>query len=59
MSEYVGKESAMIALILVGMGMPAEASFNYAQKISERLDNRSVTDVLSLEDLQELWMYSP
>jgi hypothetical protein len=59
MSDYVGANSATVALVLVGMGMPAEAVWRYVTACNEQLHARSLIDTLTLDDLRKLGQVSP
>jgi hypothetical protein len=59
MSDYVGSNSATVALVLVGMGMPADTVWRYVTAINERLMTRTLIDTLTLDDLRKLGQVSP
>ena len=52
--DTLDKDSAMIALTLVGVGAQADVAFRFAQIVTKYLSGRPYDDLLDLETLRKI-----
>lgn len=55
----LGRDSATIALLLVGLGATADVAWNFAEKVEQYLKDRPYDDVLDLETLRKIMAELP